>query len=492
MAPVQSVEIGSDADLQVMQEEALSSHVSEWLQHLRAKGKSLRPEDSRRLRTQFIDEMLDDIFEILPQPLRESEAELDARVSYLIHDFLKMEAEAKVEVDASRPPHRQVWDAMLAKARLHRSGAKEYRYQSFIDNQGSEKLFALLEKCADDFVWKNCVVDGKAIDPEFLHSMKEDYRHQRSGWYLIFMWDDERQVWEWYRVYVGQAGGGDNSTRTILVRANEHRRNAKNIDCTQLVYRAWRAFEDEVDEVDEDKMNNAKILKLGFAPDEGVFPESGDDSLFLNIGEMYFSLIFRGLQVHDLIKWLPEGTVADSSELAPVGLNVALPLAQGNGLGSRMAFGKLANSPDPQVREYVRGILRQNLQKVVDDNFKSITNAMRKNAAWANENIFRDGPAGQTVEVKCGSCDWVKEDDTPRYLVRTGQYLSRPSGCANCPLSQADKKAKRSTAKKTFFPTDDNLSSERVSLIYRRLGKDGWPEYYKGVRARAPLNRRGE
>jgi hypothetical protein len=237
MAPVQSVEIESDADLQVMQEEALSSHISEWLQDLLAQGKSLSPENSRRLREQFIDEMLDDIFEILPQPLRESEDELDTRVSYLINDLLKTEAEGKVEVDASLPPHRRIWDAMLAKARLHRSGAKECRYQSFIDNQGSEKLFTLLEKCADDFIWKNCVVDGKALDPQFLHSMKEDYRHQRPGWYLIFMWDDEREVWEWYRVYVGQVGGGE-SSGTILTRANEHRSRSKSLGYTQLVYRA--------------------------------------------------------------------------------------------------------------------------------------------------------------------------------------------------------------------------------------------------------------
>lgn len=488
MAPVQSVEIESDADLQVMQEEALSSYISEWLQKLQAEGKSLRPDDSRRLRKEFIDEELDDIFDILPQPLRESDDLLDTRVSYLINNLLKTEAEEKVEVDASLPPHKRIWDALLAKARLHRSGAKEFRYQSFIDTQGSEKLFALLEKCADDFIWKNCVVDGKALDPEFLHSMKEDYRHQRPGWYLIFMWDDGRQVWEWYRVYVGQAGGGG-SSRTILERANEHRTKSKNTDCTQLVYRAWRAFEDTVD---EKKMNKVKVIKLGFAPDQDIFADPGDDSLFLSLGEMYFSLIFRGLQVHDLIEWLPEGTVANTSDLAPVGLNVALPLSQGQQLQSKMAFGKLANSPDPQVREYARRILRQNLQSVYDINFASITATLRKESAWADENIFRDGPVGQTVQVKCGSCGWVKDDDTPRYLVRTGQYLSRVSGCASCPLSKADTAAKRSTAKKTFFPTDANLPSERVSLVYRRLGKDGWPEYYRGVRARAPSNRRGE
>lgn len=488
MAPVQSVEIESDADLQVMQEEALSSHISEWLQQLRAEGKSLRPEDSRRLRKEFIDEELDEIFDILPQPLRESDDSLDTRVSYLINNLLKTEAEEKVEVDASLPPHKRIWDALLAKARLHKTGDKEPRYQSFIDTQGSEKLFALLEKCTDDFIWKNCVVDGKALDPEFLHSMKQDYRHQRSGWYLIFMWDDGRQVWEWYRVYVGQAGGGG-SSRTILERVNEHRTNSKNTDCTQLVYRAWRAFEDTVD---EKKMNKVKAIKLGFAPDQDIFADPGDHSLFVNLGEMYFSLIFRGLQVQDLINWLPDGTVADTSDLAPVGLNVALPLSQGQQLQSKMAFGKLANSPDPQVREYARRTLKKNLQKVVDSNFASITGTLRKNAAWANENIFRDGPAGQTVQVRCVDCGWVKVDDTPRYLVRTGQYLSRVTGCENCPLKKGDKNHKRATTTKAFEPTDANLPSERMSLIHRRLGKDGWPEYYKGVRARAPSNRRGE
>lgn len=71
MAPTQSVEVVDDADLQVMQEEALRSSITDWLQDLRAEGKTLRPENSRSLRKEFIDEKLDEIFDILPQPLRE-------------------------------------------------------------------------------------------------------------------------------------------------------------------------------------------------------------------------------------------------------------------------------------------------------------------------------------------------------------------------------------------------------------------------------------
>lgn len=78
------------------------------------------------------------------------------------------------------------------------------------------------------------------------------------------MWDEECQVWEWYRVYVGQSGGGE-GTKALLDRAGQHRTNSRNLEKTQLVYRAWRAFKTEVD---EDKMNKAKIVKLGFAPDQ--------------------------------------------------------------------------------------------------------------------------------------------------------------------------------------------------------------------------------
>lgn len=488
MAPTQSVEIVDDADLQVMQEEALRSSVTDWLQDLRAEGKTLRPENSRSLRTEFIDEKLDEIFDILPQPLRESDDLLGIRVSYLINDLLEAEAEAKVAVDTGLPAHQRVWDAMLAKARVHKSLSKEYRYQSFIDNQGSAKLFSLMEKCADDFIWKNCVVGGKALDPEFLHSMKEDYRHKRPGWYLIFMWDEKYQVWEWYRVYVGQVGGGE-GTKTLLERASQHRSSSTNLGKKELVYRAWRSFEDTAD---EDKMNKAKIVKLGFAPDQDEFSDSGDADLFLNLGEMYFSLVFRSLQTQDLFKWLPEGTAADHSDLAPLGLNVALPLSQGRVLDSTMAFGKLANSNDPNVREAARRTLRQNIQKVYDDNFVKNTNTLRSKAAWADENVFRDGPAGQTVQVKCLVCGSVKQDLTPRYIIRTGQYLSRYSGCDNCPLKEGDKKANRKTPKQMFVPADDTIPSERANCIYRRLKKDDWQKYYQGVRARAPENRRGE
>lgn len=487
MAPTQSVEVVDDNDLQVMQEEALTSYITNWLQDLRAGGETLRPENSHSLRKRFIDEMLDEIFDILPQPLRESDDLLGTRVSYLISNLLETEAEAKVEADTGLPLHRRIWDTMLAKARVHKSSSRECRYQKFIDNQGSEKLFSLMEKCTDDFIWKHCVVGGKALDSEFLHSMKEDYRHKRPGWYLIFMWDEERQVWEWYRVYVGQAGGGE-GTKTLLDRAGQHRTCSTNLEKKQLVYRAWRRFEQTVE---EDKMNKVKIIKLGFAPDQDVFSDPGDGDLFLNLGEMYFSLVFRSLQTQDLIKWLPEGTVASHSDLAPLGLNVALPLSQGRVLESTMAFGKLANSLDPKVREDARRTLRQNIQKVYDDHFVKNTATLRKNAAWADENIFRDGPAGQTVQVKCSNCGWVKQDFTPRYIVRTGQYLCRVTGCEECPIKDGDKNNNRKTSKRAFDPVDDTLPNERVMCIYRRLGKDGWPEYYKGVRPRAPPSRKG-
>lgn len=489
MAPQQSVEIVDDADLEVMQGEALRSTISDWLQNLRAGGTPPRPENSRSLRKQFIDEMLGEVFEILPQRLRESDDLLGTHVSYLINDFLTTEAEDNVEVDASLPLHQRIWDAMLAKARVRKSrGTNEYRYQSIIDNQGSAKLFALIEECADDFIWKHCVVGGKALDAEFLHSMEEDYQYQQPGWYLIFMWDEECQVWEWYRVYVGQAGAGQ-GTKTLLTRVGQHRTCSTNVEKKQLVYRAWRAFEKTVD---LSKMKKVKFVKLGFAPDQGVFSDPEDADLFLSLGEMYFSLVFRSLQTQDLIKWLPEGTVAKHSDLAPLGLNVALPLSQGRVLESTMAFGKLANSLDPQVREDARRTLKQNIQKVYDDHFVKNTATLRKNAAWADENVFRDGPVGQTVQVKCNNCGWVKDDLTPRYIIRTGQYLSRQSGCETCPVKDGDKKANRRTSRRCFVPADDTIPSERSTLLYKRLAKDGWPEYYKGVRALAPLNRKGE
>ncbi|KAG6364994.1 hypothetical protein INS49_006599 [Diaporthe citri] len=79
----------------VMQGEALASSITDWLQDLRAEGKTLRPENSRSLRKEFIDEKLDKIFDILPQPLRENDDLLDTRVSYLINDLLVTEAEAR-------------------------------------------------------------------------------------------------------------------------------------------------------------------------------------------------------------------------------------------------------------------------------------------------------------------------------------------------------------------------------------------------------------
>lgn len=497
ISPDASASAAREDDLQVMQGEALALKIADWLDRLRSRGTVLAPEAVGGLSKNFIKEKLDDVFEILPQPLREDDSALRARVAYLISEDLKAAAasEDSPEADSDQPYHKRVWDAMTARAAAWQTRTKQRPYGDYFGRHQPAVLFQLLKRCADETVWENCVM-GHSIDPESLHSMEEDWRHRRPGWYLIFMWDPELEVQDWYRVYVGQAGGGEQEKGTLEQRGNRHIMNFRSPKRTEMLYQVQRRF---ADEIDEERVMRLKLIKLGFA-DEVVLPD-GDISLFLNLGEMFFALIFRSLQVWDLKKWLPADVVGNGSDLAATGLNVASPLKQGWPLDAKMAFGRLANHADPDVAAYARKILRRNIQKVYDDKFVNNITSLRARGTWDAGGITKDGDKDQVVRVRCtgkaaGSkveCGWERDDIKPRFVVRTGEYVCRVQPCERCPPTPGQVKEKRAMGARTFVPVDDampRISKESVShRLNKHKKKVEWREFYSGLRAHAPPQR---
>lgn len=483
-------ELGTLEDLEgsrlaAVQEASLNVAVQEWLDERRANGRIPLASSYTPLSISFLKDKLADIFEILPQDLRESDKDLRIRVGYIIRHSVSLHSDDP-SIDESLPLHRQIWDSLAQKLDVWQGIKKDSapRFKELFEQYGSSALFELLKECADSVLWEECVVGGRSVDPRFLHSLPEDYKHEQPGWYLIFMWDPARDVQTWYRVYVGQAGGGERSERTIVKRCDQHRSSSTKPKAGQVVYKTWRAF---LDDIDPDKMRHVKFLKLGFAPDRSFFEQDLDFDLFLSTGEMYFSLIFRSLQVHDLCIWLPR--MAEARSRSPVGLNVSLPLSQGYQLESRMQFGKLAHSPDPDLRAYARAVLRKNIEKVYADN-RNQTQAIRKKSEWHKIGLIRSAPKGETIRVRC-RCGWEKDDISPVYVVRTGQYLGRFTACHNCPPTESGKtKKKELHGVKMFMPVDSTMTAVTIRVLRHRVLKhklhDLWQSYLLGTRASPP------
>jgi hypothetical protein len=73
-----------------------------------------------------------------------------------------------------------------------------------LESHSDDKLFGLFQKCTRANIWTNCIEGYSALDPDFLHSLPEDYKSaQEPGWYLIFFWDGPALT-SW-KAYVGNA-----------------------------------------------------------------------------------------------------------------------------------------------------------------------------------------------------------------------------------------------------------------------------------------------
>lgn len=278
------------------------------------------------------------------------------------------------------------------------------------------------------------------------------------------------------QVYVGQVGAGITGKRTIMTRGHEHQNNVWNPNHNEILYMNWREFRMTFE---RDQLRETKIISLGKKPGHEVFPDPQDAALFLNLGEMFFSLIFRSLQVWDLRAWLPRGS--DIDETSCIALNVSLPLSQGTKDG-RLAYGRLVNSPDPIVAKACREQIIQNLSKVHNGDWSANTFALRKMSHMFQNKIYRNGTPGQVIEVICKKCDWRKKDTKPSFVCRTGEYLASSTVC-NGKICD--------TLASVFLPTGahEDIPYKHKTTVTKRVRKHPeWEAYYTSQRLDVPFH----
>lgn len=488
-------EVLSGAELEMLQGEFLEEAIADWVRGKQERGETLRPEDSNGLGQQFTDTITEVQFAQLPQSLRQDDDQLHARCSGMVADLLRVET---TEADDTKvPSHTLVWHTLVAKLKIWRSKTLgTCRYESFLTRYDSDDLLKLTEQCTETGIWEECVVKQR-ISPECMDGLPASADMTRPGWYYIHMWNADKQVWEWSRRYVGQAGAGEGGRKGKMTtgrRCNIHITSSRNLKALELLYQAWRNFEPDLDH-----MNQVKFVNLGVIEEaEKFFDDPADLDLYLNLVEMYFGLVFRSLQKRDLERWLPKAvtTVADQTKdllLQPLGLNNALPIHQGVRGDAVMYASSLVHSADPKVAEMARARCDRNLQKVRDDNWMVNTQALRAAGKMDKENILRSGTT--SVRVACADCGWEKDDDTPRYIQRTGEYLMRRTPCRSGEhtVTDAVKKKGGKHPLKMFRPAgrDAGLKCLSDSTLSNRLNahansRTQWREYYTGIRLHLP------
>lgn len=257
---------------------------------------------------------------------------------------------------------------------------------------------------------------------------------------------------------------------------------------------------------DDSWMRDAKIFHLGtleegLDDDEDVTEDKvavydgdgkviSEDDLFLSLGEMYFALMMQSLQSDDLDRWLPKDAPRDH---ASRGVNIALPLYQSFSQMAKFGMAKLCKSPDPEVRAYAYGVLANNRAKIIADNYRQNIIRLRQIGKWAR--LFRDVfERGQEVRVYCFDCHTESVDHWPRYLLRTGEYICRLMGCANCPLTARDKKEKCARSRRRHDPVNLSLAKLPQATMYSRLEKrshkEHWLQYWSFERDDPPVLQR--
>lgn len=261
-----------------------------------------------------------------------------------------------------------------------------------------------------------------------------------------------------------------------MTRGHEHQTNVWDPNHTEILYMNWRDFRTTFD---IDQLRESKIISLGEAPSSEVFSDPQDAALFLNLGEMFFSLIFRSLQIWDLRAWLPGDS--DIDETSCTALNVSLPLSQGT-KDAKCAYGRLVKSPDPIVAQHCYDQLMQNLSKVHNGDWSANTFALRKMSHMYQNKIYRSRVPGQVVEVKCKKCGWHKTDTKPAFICRTGEYLASSTVCKG---NICD------TFASIFLPTGAHadISYQYKTSISKRVRKHAdWREYYTSQRIDVPVH----
>lgn len=388
------------------------------------------------------------------------------------------------------------------------------RYRDFFRRHSNEKLFGLFRECTAKHIWTNCVEGRRALDPEYLDSLAEDYDTSQPGWYLIFLCHRlEPQRWH---DYVGQA-------LNVGSRGAGHLKSALEKPKPPLLYYTWRGGRNDPVEGSLDKLPfKAKICRLG--TDRSGFGGK-DKGLFLNLMEQFLALVFQTLQSKDLMEWLPREVKIQSGH----GLNVALPVHQGHRRGSDIAgrTNQLLRSTDPIKQAFALSKLVERVRKACDppaarepvkqddssedesseqdssedssateepvekapgrsrflDRVDQISEEARQSGSYSN--IFRDFQSGDVASVvtECRACGFERVDEQPRYLRVSGQYVVRRLKCHECTLANALRpELARQTAQVLFFPAnleDDQWVSYEWVLTRIRTDVD-WALYFLG------------
>ena len=270
----------------------------------------------------------------------------------------------------------------------------------------------------------------KIRDVDALKSIGGDISTQSIGWYMNIITDDDDNL---AGLYVGQAlslwrrigGKSDCHIRS------KHRRRS-------LHHSVW----------DQPGRSNQFVLLGTLSEDEF---ETDDRNNVLNIMEHFFALVFQTLQPATLRKYLPS-----SIELVDDGarLNLALPLHQGDPEASKRAIAELANSTDPEKREYYQRRLQEGGAGAQAghraEDHASLRDGVR--AASTNFNvIYRapNKPEEENVLVKCFTCGNVRVDKYPKWeIVPAGsvsRYVTDVLPCYVC----YEKEGKRAKSNKT-------------------------------------------
>lgn len=413
-------------------------------------------------------------------------------------------AKQKSEVDdglPGQPYHWKVFHRLIRDAGSY--GVREdnsFPCKESLTRHSEEDLYQRLKASTMDIVWAQCVEKRTGLSEEFLSELPDNGSACReTGWYLIVLQGGSR-----HRVYVGQA-------KNIQGRSTRHRRNARDLGCSELLYHTWRAIP-----ACEAKVYCLGLDKCGFA--------DVDARLFRNIGEMFFALMFESLQRHHLDAWLSRSREVRGGH----GLNVALPLSQATSAGCWI--GKLLNSEDPELKAWARaqyadrwaktsikmkafakanpGVLEKSLvdyhaanpgksqeialavhAKMRATGYKALSDAQRKNSSLTDceGGVFRSADPAKgdlvIVRVKCVDCGHERDDTTPLYLIASGEYVTRQLSCISC----AEKDP--AGAKKKYHhlvPVDDDFPRIRRNTVHDRLKSPKWRPFYEGETATSP------
>lgn len=326
-------------------------------------------------------------------------------------------------------------------------------YQQFLELHEQEDLWTYLARSADPEVWSKVILAGQTQNFDVLDSLPSVPLPREDGWYIAII--TKRDGSRWYRGYGGQAFRQGGVRKRV---AGEHMNYVLNKSQNSLFYRTWRGGVDVADDSIESLDDLPRTCKFVCVGTDRSGLQGNDKTLFGNIAEMFFAVIFRFLQSRSLLHWLPPGF---SLPAEPIGCNVALPLWQHDADASKRSFHLLLRSDDPEVREWARSRILPGLAKAralrwvgdVDNTNIALGSreAANKDKATAHLRSCDESQGdSKVVRVKCVACNTETDDTVPQYVVADGRYVARKLICqGSCQPSAAQIKNQRLKSART-------------------------------------------